>query len=227
MPPTVTTNVCAALRPPGSVAVTRIVAAPADTGVTMTRPPETDTAATCTADDVAPIGQRVAVRVPERPRDVHPSRTSRSAQSVAVGSTPAVTGGRFTAAGRSRHKAIRGAGAVEDCDSIGRTVYSRFIRLVGNAQRNAIVLLPWIRKTEQRTTLEVGVLALRVVGHDRAPTAGLRRRRPGTLAGSRNRTPDPRSTPPPPQSLLKVCSYRSCRRAMLCPSSCAKHPLVG
>ena len=52
--PTVTAKVCAALRPPGSVAVTRIVAAPSDTGVTVTRLPDTDTAATCGADVVAP-----------------------------------------------------------------------------------------------------------------------------------------------------------------------------
>ena len=50
--PTVTAKVCAALRPPGSVAVTRIVAAPSDTGVTVTRLP--NTAATCGADVVAP-----------------------------------------------------------------------------------------------------------------------------------------------------------------------------
>lgn len=48
---TVTVNDCAALKPPGSVAVTRIVAAPSATAVSLTRTPVTPAVTTCGADD--------------------------------------------------------------------------------------------------------------------------------------------------------------------------------
>ena len=51
---TVTANVCDALRPSGSVAVTVSVAVPSATGTTVTVLSETDTAATDGAEELAP-----------------------------------------------------------------------------------------------------------------------------------------------------------------------------
>ena len=53
---TVTVNACVAdvFEPPRSVAVTVTTAVPADTGVSRTVEPDTETDATCGADDTAP-----------------------------------------------------------------------------------------------------------------------------------------------------------------------------
>ena len=51
---TVTVNDWMALRPPGSVAVTRIVAMPSPTAVSVTRAPAARTVTTCSADEIAP-----------------------------------------------------------------------------------------------------------------------------------------------------------------------------
>ena len=50
---TVTVNDCTALKPPGSVAVTRIVPAPSRTSATITKAPVTLAVTTCVADDDA------------------------------------------------------------------------------------------------------------------------------------------------------------------------------
>ena len=51
--PTVTVNDCVAVRPPGSVAVTRTVAAPSPTAVTVTSAPVTVAVTTWGADEDA------------------------------------------------------------------------------------------------------------------------------------------------------------------------------
>ena len=100
---TVTANVCDALRPAGSLAVTRTVAAPTPTAVSVTRAPAASTVATSGADDdteyvnASPSGSANAAdtstaRVPGR-------------VSAWSGRAPAAAGGRLAPAGRSRHRA--------------------------------------------------------------------------------------------------------------------------
>ena len=186
---TVTLNAWTALRPPGSVAVTRIVAVPSLTAVSVKRAPAGHHRCHARRRRRHRVAQRIAVGVDERLRHVNVQRAVQGQSPVRQG---ACRRGRPVGLWRSippqRHDR---AGGVEHRRRIGRPRDGGLAApRIGDAQRVAAVLLARIRETGHAAAAEAGIVTLgcrRPLSWTSNSTAP---HPPRTRAGSRSHTRD-------------------------------------